>query len=307
MLPRTQLFENPRFERPAPEPPSMAIGTLPRRRIGLECGEVSYLRHGSGPALLLVHGIPTSARLWEPLLGDLGEHFDCIVPDLLGLGQSRAKPDVDVASPGQAAMFDQLLDALGVGETLLAVHDQGGAHGLRYLQRSGGRVKAVAIADIVCYDNWLVPAISVINLACRWPAALHAMTKAGLVEAPFMKVWPFPQTTIRAPLPQALVDDWMAPMRAGGSDLEAFAGYVRAQSPVHTADTTAIARGFDKPTLIMWAAHDYFLMPSWGARLAADFPAASGHPILLAFAGHFFHTDVPRTAARHYVDFFTGV
>ena len=59
----------------------MAVGTLPRRTAQLACGNVTYLRHGEGPPLLLVHGIPTSARLWEPLLGDLGEHFDCIVPN----------------------------------------------------------------------------------------------------------------------------------------------------------------------------------------------------------------------------------
>jgi pimeloyl-ACP methyl ester carboxylesterase len=304
VLPRTRLFENPGFRRPAPETPSMAVGTLERQRVALECGDVAYLRHGSGPPLLLVHGIPTSARLWEPLLGDLGERFDCIAVDLLDMGGSRAHPGVDVASPGQAAMFEQLLDALGIDETLLALHDQGGAHGLRYLDRYGDRVKAVAIANIVCYDNWLVPAIWTLRQACAQPAVLHRMAKLGAVDAAFLKVWPFPQTAIRGPLPKAMTDDWFAPMHAGGADLDAFCNYVRAQSPEHTADTERIARAWTKPALVAWAGHDYFLMPSWGARLARDLAGAPDQPVILPFAGHYLHADVPQTAARVLGDFF---
>lgn len=306
-LPRTSLFENPRYARPAPEPPSMTIGTLPRLPASLDCGDVTYLRHGSGPPLLLVHGIPTSARLWEPLLGDLGERFDCIVPDLLGLGRSRARPGVDVSSPGQATMLAQLLDHLGIDEAFAAFHDQGGAHGLRFLEAHGNRVPAFAAANIVCYDNWVVPAIAVMMAAARAPRLLHAAARTGIADLAFMRMWPFPQTTIRAPTPKTLEDDWMAAMRAGGADLEAFSAYVLAQSPVHTQATVPTLRAWTKPALIAWAAHDYFLPPSWAAKLCADIPGADDQPVLWPFAGHFFHTDVPVSAARTFGDFFASV
>src|SRR5437879_5809406 len=101
------MLEARRIDPPPPESHSIAVGTLPRQRVQLDCGEVAYLRHGSGPSLLLVHGIPTSARLWEPLLGTLGEHFDCIAPDLLGMGRSRPAASADLSSPGQAEMLVQ--------------------------------------------------------------------------------------------------------------------------------------------------------------------------------------------------------
>lgn len=186
------------------------------------------------------------------------------------------------------------------------LHDQGGAHGLRLLADHGDRVRAAVLTNMVCCDNWLVPAIAAMDVAYRWPRAAHALTRAGLVEAPFRKAWPLPQTTVRAPLPRALTDEWLAPMRAGGAELEAFARYVRAQSPRHTADTEAIARGFAQPALVVWAAHDRFLSPSWGARLAGDLPGAPDDPVLLPFAGHFFQADVPRTAARVIGDFLAG-
>lgn len=300
------LFENPRWRRPAPEPPSMPIGTLPRQTVSLPCGEVSYLRHGSGPPLLLVHGIPTSARLWEPLLGDLGERYDCIAVDLLGLGESRPAPGVDVSSPGQATMLSQLLDALGVDETLLVLHDQGGAHGMRLLAQDGDRIRAVAFCDVVCYDNWIVPAIAVLMAAARFPRLLDRLGPTRLLEVPFTKLWPFPQTFVRGQMPPELADDWFAQLRAGGEDLNAWCRYVRAQSPRFTIEAVPTLRAWTKPALVVWAGHDRFLMPSWGARLAADIPGAPDQPVLLPFAGHFFHADVPRTAARVLDEFLAG-
>lgn len=306
-MPRLSLFENPSYARPAPEPPSMAVGTLERRHASLDCGDVAFLRHGSGPPLLLVHGIPTSARLWEPLLGDLGERFDCIVPDLLGMGRSRARPGADVSSPGQAAMFAQLLDHLGIGTCLAAFHDQGGAHAMRFLEAHGDRVDAFAVADIVCYDNWVVPAIDVMMAASRFPRALHALARTGVADLTFLRMWPFPQTTVRGPIPKAMSDDWMAAMRAGGDDLAAFAAYVLAQSPAHTTETVDVLRAWTKPALVAWAGHDRFLSPSWAARLCADIPGAPDQPVLWPFAGHFWQAEIPRTGARTLGDFFAGV
>ncbi|MDE3203604.1 MAG: alpha/beta fold hydrolase [Acidobacteriota bacterium] len=301
------LFENPYYRRPPPETPSMAIGALPRQRVTLECGEVTYLRYGSGRPLLLVHGIPTSSRLWEPLLGDLGERFDCIVPDLLGMGLSRPEAGADLGSPGQAIMLAQLLDALLVDRVLAAFHDQGGAHGLQFLRNYGERVDAVALCDIVCYDNWVVPAITVVEALCRFPRALHIATRLGLVDPVLVRAWPFPQTTVRAPVPPALIDDWLGAMREGGERMQYFCAYVRSQSPCHTADTASVLGGWEKPALVVWAASDRFLSPSWAARLCADTPGAPDQPVMLPFAGHFFHAEVPRTAAAVLGDFFAGV
>lgn len=284
----------------------MAVGTLERQQAALDCGDVAYLRHGSGPPLLLVHGIPTSARLWEPLLGDLGRHFDCIAPDLLGLGRSRARPGFDVGSPGQAEMLAQLLDHLGLDDVCLALHDQGGAHGLRFLEGHGQRVRALALANIVCYDNWEVPAIRLTRLLCQRPQALAALGRSGLATAAFLRVWPIPQTVYRGPLPAALGDDWLGALRTGGADLDAFAAYVVAQSPRHTTETVPVLQSWSKPAFVLWGAHDLFLVPSWAVRLCADIPGAPDQPVLVPFSGHFLQVDAPRTAAALLSDFFTG-
>ena len=54
----------------------------------------AYVRAGSGPAVLLIHGIGDSSDTWRPVLEGLAETHTVIAPDLLGLGRSE-KPRAD--------------------------------------------------------------------------------------------------------------------------------------------------------------------------------------------------------------------
>ena len=56
--------------------------------ITLHGHRVSYRSGGSGPLLVLIHGITSSSASWEPVLPALAEHFTILAPDLLGHGQS---------------------------------------------------------------------------------------------------------------------------------------------------------------------------------------------------------------------------
>lgn len=291
------MLTNRRLRPPSPEPPSPAIGTLPRLRIGLSCGEITYLRHGAGPPLLLVHGIPTSARLWEGLLGTLGEHFDCIVPDLNGMGRSVPAPAADLASPGQADMLAELIGALGFDEVALVCHDQGGAHGQQMLLRHPDRVSRVVFADAVCFDNWIVPAVAMLSALTRVPPLLGFLGRTRLLERTMAVAWPLPQTIIRGTMPGALIDDWFYALRTGGQPLADWSRYVAAQSPRHTEAAVPALERWTKPAAVVWAAEDKFLPVSWAHRLAEALPTA-GPPTLLPFAGHFWQAEIPLSGAR---------
>lgn len=285
-----------------PEAPSMPIGTLPRRYLELDCGRVAYLRHGSGPPLLLVHGIPTSCRLWEPLLGMLGEHYDCVAPDLLGLGRSSPNAEADLSSPGQAVMLAQLLDALGIDRTGAVFHDQGGAHGQQFLKHHGARIDAVVFTDVVCYDNWLVPVISITDWLARH-GLIPVVSRLGVLPKVLM-LHTLPMTIVRGRFPAALTDDWMSALREGGQRQRDWIRYVTAQSPRWTLDAVPALRAWTKPTRVIWAAQDRFLPVSWGVRLAHDIPGSPDDVTLLPFAGHFWQAEVPQTGARAILEFF---
>lgn len=287
----------------------MAVGTLARQTVALSGGQVAYLRHGQGPPLLLVHGIPTSARLWEPLLGDLGRHFDCIAPDLLGLGRSLPHPGARLDSPGQADMLAELLDALGITDAFLALHDQGGAHGQQLLVRHPERVRAVAFTNEVCFDNWPVPVVSLLMTLCRSPRLVGVLARTGLLRA-FLAAYPLPRTVVRTrTVPTALADDWLwalGPDAPAGA-LDGFCRYVTAQSPRWTVEAVPTLQAWDKPATVLWTTDDHYLPLRWGVQLAQTVGSAEATPQLIASAGHFFQAEVPVSAARVLRDSFLAV
>ncbi|MES1945039.1 Haloalkane dehalogenase [Salinisphaera sp. PC39] len=288
-----------------PESPTLAIGTLERRHLDLECGRVAYLRHGptGAPPLLLVHGIPTSARLWEPLLGTLGAYYDCIVPDLLGLGRSRPAAGADLASPGQADMLAAVLDALDIETCLAVFHDQGGAHGAQMLKRHGGRVDAAVFTDCVCYDNWPVP---VVDALMRLGPATRPLAATRVLQYA-MRVFPWPLTTFRGPILQAAREDWEYALNTGGEALTHWIDYTASQSSHWSQDAVSALQSWTKPAHVIWAAQDRFLPPSWGVELARDIPGADDNPELLPFAGHFWQMEVPATGAAAIHRFFSNL
>ncbi|MCZ6813021.1 MAG: alpha/beta fold hydrolase, partial [Alphaproteobacteria bacterium] len=57
---------------------------------------IHYVRHGAGMPLVLLHGWPEFWRTWRKNILPLAEHFDVVVPDLRGFGDTE-KPDLPVA------------------------------------------------------------------------------------------------------------------------------------------------------------------------------------------------------------------
>lgn len=300
------MLEARRVPAPPQEAASPAPGTLPRQTASLGCGDITYLRHGDGPPLLLVHGIPTSARLWEPLLGALGTRYDCIAVDLNGMGRSRPAPGADLSSPGQADMLAALLDDLGVDTTLLALHDQGGAHGQQLMIRHPDRVRAVAFCDVVCFDNWTVPAVAALMQVAARPRLAALLGRTRALKTPMRAAWPLPQTVRRGRVDRALIDDWFHALDTG-EGLEHWCAYVAAQDSRWTREAVPYLASWDKPARVIWATDDRFLPVRWGARLATTIPTARDEPTLLPDAGHFWQAEVPQTGARELLAFFDGV
>ncbi|MFN3847578.1 MAG: alpha/beta fold hydrolase [Paracoccaceae bacterium] len=84
-----------------------------------------YLRAGSGPVLVLVHGFLGGARQWEREIAHFSDRFDVIAPDLPGFGAAAHQPGRASIAGMAAAVFD-LLDSLGVDRFILLGHSMGG-------------------------------------------------------------------------------------------------------------------------------------------------------------------------------------
>ena len=85
----------------------------------------AYRMKGSGPVLLLLHGMACDSTTWAPVMDELAENFTVIAPDLLGHGESD-KPNADYSLGGFANGMRDLLTVLGVDRVTVVGHSFGG-------------------------------------------------------------------------------------------------------------------------------------------------------------------------------------
>ena len=86
---------------------------------------------GSGPVLLLIHGIGDNSMAWEPVLSKLARRFTVIAPDLLGHGQSD-KPRADYSVAAYANGMRDLLSVLDIDQVTVVGHSLGGGVAMQF-------------------------------------------------------------------------------------------------------------------------------------------------------------------------------
>lgn len=84
-----------------------------------------FMEHGSGPALLLVHGLMITGEMFEPITPALAKSHRLIIPDLRGCGKSRALPPPYTVKQ-HAEDLAQLLHHLEIESADVLGYSQGG-------------------------------------------------------------------------------------------------------------------------------------------------------------------------------------
>ena len=93
-----------------------------------------YVDVGSGRPILLLHGNPTWSYLWRNVIPHLQPLGRCIAPDLVGFGRS-SKPDVEYRWADHVRYVDGFIEALGLDDVVLVLHDQGSNLGFHWAMR----------------------------------------------------------------------------------------------------------------------------------------------------------------------------
>ena len=88
---------------------------------------LAFTRTGSGPPLVLLHGIGMSRDFWQPVIPQLAERFDVVAIDLPGFGDSAPLPaDIEPSPAALAAAVAEFIDALGISAPHVAGNSLGG-------------------------------------------------------------------------------------------------------------------------------------------------------------------------------------
>ena len=107
---------------------------------------VAYRCAGSGPAIVLVHGITSTSATWERVMPYLATRFTVIAPDLLGHGQS-AKPRGDYSLGAYASGVRDLMVSLGHDSATFVGHSLGGGVVMQLAYQFPERCERLVLVD----------------------------------------------------------------------------------------------------------------------------------------------------------------
>jgi len=133
-----------------------------KSRIRVLDREMAYVDVGEGDPIVLLHGNPTSSFLWRNVLPHLEDQGRCVVPDLIGMGDSDPLPG---SGPGRYNFvthyryLEALFETLGLGDNVvLVVHDWGSALGFHWACNHPERMRGIAYMEAmvtpVTWEDW---------------------------------------------------------------------------------------------------------------------------------------------------------
>jgi pimeloyl-ACP methyl ester carboxylesterase len=109
------------------------------------------------PTILLLHGLPSSSRMFQPLLTRLADNYHLVAPDYPGFGHSDW-PDpkqFDYTFDQIASVMDAFTQALGLSHYTLYMQDYGGPVGFRMALAHPERVQSLIVQDAVAHNEGL--------------------------------------------------------------------------------------------------------------------------------------------------------
>ncbi|MDQ3627299.1 MAG: alpha/beta fold hydrolase [Actinomycetota bacterium] len=261
----------------------------------------AFRRAGTGPALLLVHGLGCDSSTWLPALPALAEHFTVVAPDLLGHGASD-KPRGDYSLGGYANGMRDLLSLLRIDKATVVGHSFGGGVALQFAYQFPERAERIVLVA----PGGMGSEVSVLLRALTLPGAGLAVAAAGLTP-----LRPFVRTGLRVLSRSRIAHlrdlDEVADVYASMCDPSARQAIRHATRQVvdwrgqvvTMTDRAYLTRLM--PMCVVWGERDR-VIPSRHARTVATCaPGAEVH--VLERSGHFPHKDHPARFVRTVLDF----
>jgi pimeloyl-ACP methyl ester carboxylesterase len=258
------------------------------RTLDVDGVPIRWEERGEGPPLVLVHGIPTTPRLWRHVAPRI-ERARVIAWEMTGYGGSiAAGRGRDLSVAAQAARLLAWLDAMGIERAVLGGHDLGAGVVQIAAVRRPRACAGLFITNGIGYDSWPIPSVRAMRASA---AAVERLPDAVFrrVHAAFLRRGH--DDAERAA--ESHAEHWPFYARAGGA--RAFAAQLRA---LDVRDTLAVADDLpklDAPARLVWGAEDRFQKLRYGERFARDLRAPLRR---IEGARHFTPEDHPAIVAE---------
>lgn len=265
-------------------------------------GKIAYLDYGSGPVLVLLHGVPTSSWLFRKMLPDLQRHFRVIAIDLLGYGSSD-KPKSSTqnyTASFQANYVQELLLSLGINQYSLLFHDMGGLVAWELVnrdlaqQQSNRAIKDLVVLNtIISEQGFEHPNIKRGLMARQMAQAFsNKLSSAAILEMTFSNMG----LGTESKLSEGECFGYVEPMREGADEAlyDFFTGFDQSLFDDLDRKINGLSK-FTGQTLVLWGANDKVLTTAQLPRLQGALNIPEENMTIFPKNAHLLPEEIPQT------------
>jgi pimeloyl-ACP methyl ester carboxylesterase len=276
-------------------PRSVSVPKLPLRfdewQIELHGRRVIYRVAGSGPPVVLIHGMLNSSSHWQSVALNLASDYTVIAPDLIGHGDSAA-PRGDYSLGAHASSIRDLLAAMGIDRASIVGHSLGGGVAMQFFYQFPQRTERLVLISSGGLGHEVspvlrtaaLPGVSALLSLTIHPRLLGALTDTGRRLR---------QRDVRLGVHMQALARALRPLENADAR-HAFLQTLRAVIDVHGQRVSATDRLYlleSMPTMIVWGERDNTIPLLHGRQAHEAIP--NSHFQTLPRASHFPHLEDP--------------
>lgn len=250
----------------------------------VQVGEVNVFYreagHPSHPTVLLLHGFPTSSRMYRHLIPLLADHYHVIAPDLPGFGftDSPARSHYEYTFDHLAKTMDQFTETLQLHQYAIQVFDYGAPVGWRLAVAHPERITAIITQNGNAYEEGLSAGWGPIQQYWKEPSEANRQALRAFLTPESIQ-WQY-TTGVADPsrvAPETYTTDASMIARPGNAEiqLDLFKNY--ASNVARYPEFQAYFRQHQPPLLAVWGKHDPFFLPPGAEAFKKDIPNAEVH------------------------------
>ena len=254
------------------------------RRVRVDGLDIFYREAGrpDAPAILLLHGFPTSSHMVRHLIPALADRYRVVAPDYPGFGYSDF-PDRDAFAYSFASLAKVVagfVDAVGLRRYAIYIQDYGAPIGLRLALMAPKRVTALITQNGNAYVEGLSPLWDPLRAYWTDPSPANRAVLAGWLGEAGTKLQ-YTAGVAEADLerlsPDSWTLDWLKLGRPGNAEVQVdLFGDYRTNVELYP-DFQRLLRDRRLPTLVLWGRRDPFFTLAGAQAYRRDVPNAELH------------------------------
>ena len=241
----------------------------------------------NAPTLLLLHGLPSSSRMFQALLTRLADKYHLIAPDYPGYGHSDW-PDpkqFDYTFDNIARVIDDFMQVLGLKRYTLYMQDYGGPVGFRMVLKHPERVDALIVQDAVSHNeglgtNWATRRAFWVDRSAHEEALRQNLLSLATTKTRHVGDDP----NVELYDPDLWTDEYAFLNSPGQAQIQSDLFYDYRNNVEAYPKWQAWMQKTQPALLVIWGKHDLSFDPGEPERYRKDVPNAEVHVL---DAGHF--------------------